>query len=132
MATAHATQVMKLNDDGGSNSRYTNSATVMATTNWLALKATLYQAQRRYACPARLPRSTLSVRTLGDTRMSAGTHTASVTEKFSTSVRCLTATVNCSLSAAASASPAVAATSSQDQVRISGTRRRTPNAPSAT
>jgi hypothetical protein len=34
---------------------------------------------------ARFPRSTLSVRTLGDTRMSAGTHTASVTEKFSTS-----------------------------------------------
>src|SRR5262245_61647389 len=64
--------------------------------------------------------------------MSAGTHTASGTEKFSTSVRCLIATVNCSLSAAASASPAVAATSSQDQVRISGTRRRTPNAPSAT
>jgi hypothetical protein len=72
------------------------------------------------------------VRTLGDTRMSAGTHTASVTEKFSTSVRCLIATVNCSLSAAAIASPTVAATSSQDQVRISGSRRRTPNAPSAT
>ena len=72
------------------------------------------------------------MRTLGDTRMSAGTQTASVTEKFSTSVRCLIATVNCSLSAAASASPTVAATSFQDQVRISGTRRRTPNAPSAT
>src|SRR5215207_8310204 len=64
--------------------------------------------------------------------MSAGTHTASVTEKFSTSVRCAIATVNCSLSAAASASPRVAATSSQDQVRISGTRRSTPNAPSPT
>ena len=110
MARTQANQVMRLNSGGSSKKWKRAWAAVIARTNWLALKATLYHAHRRNACPATVPRSTLTMRTLPGARMRAGTQSASVTEKFSVSVRCVMETVNCSVSAAASArSPAASA-----------------------